>query len=59
MKIGSKVGIPAHGKCQHLFEMAGSASVILNTVETNAVLNDPSRVTQMLNMNPVHQQADE
>ncbi|OQP44818.1 hypothetical protein A4H97_10680 [Niastella yeongjuensis] len=48
MKIGTKVGIPAHSKCQALFDMAGSAANILLAVEANGLLDDPNWVQQML-----------
>ncbi|MBL0026967.1 MAG: hypothetical protein IPO98_19145 [Saprospiraceae bacterium] len=42
------MGIPAHGKCQFLFEMAGSASITLNAVETGSFLENTSWVDGML-----------
>ena len=48
MKIGTKVGIPAHSKCQALFDMAGSAANVLLAVEVGGLLDDPSWVQQML-----------
>lgn len=52
IKIGSKVGIPAHGKCQFLFEMAGSASITLNAVETGSFLENTTWVDMMLKSIP-------
>lgn len=53
IKIGNKVGIQAHRKCQSLFEMAGSAAMILLTVETGGLLDDSAWVGRMLSsLNP-------
>ncbi len=53
MKIGDKVGIPAHRKCQSLFEMAGSASTILLAVEAGGLLDNAAWVQAMLSsLNP-------
>jgi hypothetical protein len=48
MKIGNKVGIPAHSKCQSLFEMAGAASHVLRTIEIGNVLNNPALMPDIL-----------
>jgi hypothetical protein len=48
MKIGDKVGIPAHKKSQALFEMAAPAANILCGLETGGFLNNPAWVTGML-----------
>jgi hypothetical protein len=53
LKIGAKVGIPAHSKCQALFEMAGAAANILISIETGGFLNNPVSVQTMLSsLNP-------
>ena len=44
IKIGNKVGIPAHNKCQTLFEMAGAAANILRVIEEGGVFDDPARM---------------
>ena len=36
-KIGIKVGLPAHSKCQSLFDMAGAAAYILKLIEDDSV----------------------
>lgn len=52
-KIGNKVGIQAHRKCQSLFEMAGSAAMILLAIETRGLLDDSAWVGRMLSsLNP-------
>lgn len=48
LKIGTKVGIPAHVKCQSLFEMAGAMSAILTAIEFGGVLDNPVQVRTML-----------
>lgn len=48
MKIGMKAGVPAHSKCQSLFDMAASAATILLTVEAGGVLDDAAWVQHML-----------
>ncbi len=48
IKIGNKVGIPAHNKCQSLFEMAGAASYILRTIEEGGVFDSPSTMPDIL-----------
>ncbi|MGE5521478.1 MAG: hypothetical protein ACM3VS_16250 [Candidatus Dadabacteria bacterium] len=50
LKIGDKVGIPAHKKSQALFEMAGAASNILCALEAENVnvFADAGWVTDML-----------
>ena len=53
IKIGNKVGIQAHRKCQSLFEMAGSAAMILLALETRGLLDDSAWVGRMLSsLNP-------
>lgn len=55
MKIGNKVGVPAHSKCQYLFEMAAAASTILITIETGGILDNPivlQNILSSLNPNP-------
>jgi hypothetical protein len=53
IKIGNKVGIQAHRKCQSLFEMAGSAAMILLAIETRGLLDDSAWVGRMLSsLNP-------
>lgn len=48
MKIGDKVGIKAHRKCQALFEMADAAARILLSIETGDLLNNASWLQDML-----------
>jgi hypothetical protein len=48
LKIGNKVGIPAHGKSQAIFEMAGSASNVLRIIEEGGRLEDPTNVGNIL-----------
>ncbi len=53
IKIGNKVGIPAHNKCQSLFEMAGSASYILRNIENGGIFDSPSTMPDILkSLNP-------
>jgi hypothetical protein len=53
LKIGAKIGIPAHSKCQSLFEMAGAVSNVLISIETGGFLNNPVSVQTMLSsLNP-------
>lgn len=53
IKIGAKVGVPAHTKCQSLFEMAGPASNILTLLEAGGYLNTNANVQTMLSsLNP-------
>jgi hypothetical protein len=53
MKIGDKIGIPAHRKCQSLFEMASPASTVLLAVEVGGLLDDSAWVQTMLSsLNP-------
>ena len=53
LNIGTKVGVPAHTRCQSLFEMAGPASNILTSLETGGFLNNQANVQTMLSsMNP-------
>ena len=40
MKLGEKVGIPAHSKCQSIFDMAASASSILTRLEMESPVNN-------------------
>ena len=48
MKIGMKAGVPAHSKCQSLFDMAASASTVLLAVEVGGLLDDATWVQNML-----------
>lgn len=53
VKIGAKVGIPAHSKCQSLFEMAGPAANILSLIEIGGVLdNDGIMQNILISLNP-------
>jgi hypothetical protein len=53
MKIGNKVGIPAHNKSQALFEMMGPASSILCALEIGGALENAAWVQAMLvSLNP-------
>ncbi len=53
MKIGAKIGIPAHTKCQSLFEMAGAASNIMVILELGGVLDAPATIQAILSaLNP-------
>lgn len=53
IKIGEKVGIPAHTRCQFLFEMAGAAANILNVIEIGTYLeNDLNVQTMLSSLNP-------
>jgi len=53
LKIGAKVGIPAHSKCQALFEMAGPAANILTLLEAGGYLDTNATVQTMLSsLNP-------
>ena len=53
IKIGNKVGVPAHSKCQSLFEMASAAGIILITVETGGVFDNPTTMQNILSsLNP-------
>jgi hypothetical protein len=48
LKLGAKVGIPAHSKCQALFEMAGPAANVLSLIETGGVLDDETKMQATL-----------
>lgn len=48
-KIGEKVGVPAHGKSQALFEMAQPCQGILRAIESGGVLDNSGFVVLMLN----------
>jgi hypothetical protein len=48
IKIGYKVGIPAHTKSQALFEMAGAAANVLRTIEQGEIFNNPARMSTIL-----------
>ena len=48
LKIGAKVGIKAHSKCQTLFEMAGAASSVLTTIELGGVFDDEVSAQELL-----------
>lgn len=53
LKIGDKVGIPAHRKAQALFEMANPAAEVLLTVEMGGLLDNAAWVQTMLSsLNP-------
>lgn len=53
LKIGAKVGVPAHTKCQSLFEMAGAASNILMGLEAGGFLDNAVAIQTMLSsLNP-------
>ena len=53
IKIGNKVGIPAHTKCQALFEMAGAAANIMNLLEIGTYLESTANLQTMLSsLNP-------
>lgn len=53
LKIGNKVGIPAHSKCQYLFEMAGAAASILTSIEVGGFLDNAADVQTILSsLNP-------
>lgn len=53
IKIGTKVGVSAHTKCQALFEMAGAASNILTLLEAGGYLDTNGNVQTMLSsLNP-------
>ncbi len=53
LKIGTKVGVPAHTKCQSLFEMAGAASNILISLEAGGFLDNETIIQTMLSsLNP-------
>ncbi|HEU4902330.1 MAG TPA: hypothetical protein VFT06_06035 [Flavisolibacter sp.] len=53
IKIGNKVGIPAHTKSQALFEMAGAAANILTLLEAGGYLDNNLNVQTMLSsLNP-------
>ena len=52
-KIGAKVGIPAHSKCQSLFEIAGAAANILTTIEAGGILDNAAVMQVILSsLNP-------
>lgn len=48
IKIGNKVGIPAHTKSQALFEMAGAAANVLRIIEQGGVFDEPVRMQRLL-----------
>jgi len=53
LKIGAKVGIPAHSKCQSLFDMAGAASNIMTILEVGGFLDNQVQIQTMLSsLNP-------
>lgn len=53
IKIGNKVGIPAHTKSQALFEMAGAAANILTLLEAGGYLdNNLNMQTMLSSLNP-------
>lgn len=53
IKIGAKVGIPAHSRSQALFEMAGPAANILSLVEAGGTLDNQGTMQNILtSLNP-------
>jgi hypothetical protein len=48
VKIGEKVGVPAHTKSQALFEMAGAAASVLNLLEAGGYLDASGSVQNMI-----------
>jgi hypothetical protein len=48
IKIGNKVGIPAHSKSQALFEMSTPASNILRAIEQGGILDDQATMNDIL-----------
>lgn len=53
LKIGEKMGVPAHKKCQALFEMADPASSILLAIETGGLFDDSIWLQDLLSsLNP-------
>ena len=53
LKIGAKVGVPAHSKCQYLFEMAGPITGIMTTLELGGFLDDSATIQTILSaLNP-------
>jgi hypothetical protein len=53
LKIGTKVGVPAHSKCQYLFEMAGAAANILTSIEVGGFLDNAGNMQTVLSsLNP-------
>lgn len=49
LKIGNKVGIAAHSKCQSLFDMAGAAALVLQGIEAGGIFTDPIWLQGLLN----------
>jgi hypothetical protein len=53
IKIGNKVGIPAHRKSQDLFEMAAASANILRIIENGGVLDNAGIMTTIIqSLNP-------
>lgn len=53
IKIGAKVGVPAHTKCQALFEMASATAQVLLALEAGGIFDNPGWVGTMLSsLNP-------
>ncbi len=53
LKIGAKVGINAHSKCQSLFEIAAPTASILTTIEAGGVLDNEAVMQIILSsLNP-------
>jgi hypothetical protein len=53
IKIGNKVGIPAHRRSQDLFEMAGAAAHILRIIEDGGILDNAAAMGAIIqSLNP-------
>jgi hypothetical protein len=53
IKIGNKVGIPAHRKSQDLFEMAGAAANIIRRIEDGGTFDNAAIMTSIIqSLNP-------
>lgn len=53
IKIGNKVGIPAHRRSQDLFEMAAAAANILRRIEDGGTFDNPAIVSTIIqSLNP-------
>ncbi|MGC1240492.1 MAG: hypothetical protein WA874_02840 [Chryseosolibacter sp.] len=53
LKIGAKVGIPAHSRSQSLFEMAGPAANVLSLIEAGGTLDNQGTMQNILtSLNP-------
>ncbi len=51
LKLGAKVGLPAHQKSQALFDLAGAAGSVLRAIELG-VLENPTWITRMFTNPP-------